>query len=47
MGEGSFFQGVKWLGLEADHSSPYDAKVKNIVKPYHHFPIFLHSVVLN
>jgi len=35
---GSLFLGVKWLGSEADHSTPYSAEVKECVDPYFHSP---------
>jgi hypothetical protein len=42
---GALSLGVKWLGHEADHSLPSNAKVKN-VDLYIHSPIRLHGIVL-
>jgi len=27
---GALFPGIKWLGLEPDHSPPFCAKIKNV-----------------
>jgi hypothetical protein len=35
---GTFSLGVKWLGREADHSPPSNAKVKECVELYLHSP---------
>jgi hypothetical protein len=36
MGTGGSFLGVKWLGHEADHTSPSSAEVKEWVESYLH-----------
>jgi len=35
---GAFSLGVKRLGLEADHSPPSSAEIKEYVELYHHSP---------
>jgi hypothetical protein len=39
--------GVKWLGCEADHSSPSSAEVKNVWSYISTTPVCLHGIVLN
>jgi hypothetical protein len=43
---GSFLEGVKRPGREADHSPPSSAEVKECVELYLQSPIRLHSVVV-
>jgi hypothetical protein len=47
MGTGALSPGVKRPGLEADHSPPASAEVKENVDLYIHSPIRLHGLVLN
>jgi hypothetical protein len=44
---GALSLGVKRPGLEADHSSPSSAEIKEYVALYLHSPIRLHGVVLS
>jgi hypothetical protein len=44
---GALSLGVKRPGLEAHHSSPSSAEVKECVELYLHSPIRLHGVVLS
>jgi hypothetical protein len=44
---GAFSLGVKWLGREADHSSPSSAEVKNAWSYTSISPIRLNGVVLS
>jgi hypothetical protein len=47
VGTGDLSLGIKWLGREADHSSPFSAKVKNAWSCTSTPPICIHSVVLS
>jgi hypothetical protein len=47
MGTRGSFTGGKAAGVEADHSSPSSAEVKECVELYLHSPIHLHGVVLS
>jgi hypothetical protein len=47
MGTRDSFPGVKGQGLEADHSPPSNAEVKECVELYLHSSIRLHGVVLS
>jgi len=38
IGTRGYYPGVKWLGLEADHSPPFGAEVKECVDLYLHSP---------
>jgi hypothetical protein len=44
---GALSLGVKWPGLEADHSPPSSVEVKGCVELYLHSPIRVHGVVLH
>jgi hypothetical protein len=44
---GTLSLGVKWPGLEADHSHPSSAEVKNVWSYTSTSPIHLHGMVLS